>query len=99
MDKSSNLTTEDKPKPMIKPEFSWQINLGHILQVGAIMFGITIGWFALEKRISMVESKGIIYEREQEKVQQALNIQREALTTLIRQMDRLAIITEKKIAN
>lgn len=83
---------------MIKPTFSWEINLGHVLQIGSIIFGILIGWFLLEKRLTMVEAKNIIYEREQEKMQQALTIQREALTTLIRQVDRLAILSEKEKA-
>jgi hypothetical protein len=35
---------------MTKPEFTWQFNLGHLLQVGATLVAVAVGWSVLDTR-------------------------------------------------
>lgn len=70
--------------------------MGHLLQIGTLIFAVIVGWFMLEKRLSIVEVKSAAVEKEQLELQEAQKTQLDALTMLVRQVDRLAIIIEKK---
>ena len=93
---SSSRRSNGKPSTMSHPRFSWEINLGHIIQVGAILVAVVVGWFAMERRISAVETRAGMTVEALMETKSNLKALSESQLALVRQLDRLAVIVERK---
>ena len=78
------------------PKFNWELNLGHVLQMLTMFCAIIFGWLSIEKRILVVESRASANYDAQVEMRSNIKTLTDSQINLTRQVDRIAVIIERK---